>query len=181
MCTHATIYVSSCYICVLILLYVCPHLCGQCFRHIGLVSGMTVRCTCCMRGHLCIYYVETAPFFIDHMYVSSHYHIFVLILYVCPHTSICVSSHDYICALILLYMCPHTAIYVSSYCYICVLALLYVCPHSSIYASSCYGGILLPMDMIPFYFDIFLVVHVCPRTTICVLILLYICPQKKCK
>jgi hypothetical protein len=52
--------------------------------------------------------------------------------------------------LILLYMCPHTAIYVSSYCYICVLAamaeaaklqagggksvliLLYMCPHTAI-------------------------------------------------
>ena len=30
MCTHGTIYVSSCYcIFVLILLYVCPHLCGR--------------------------------------------------------------------------------------------------------------------------------------------------------
>jgi hypothetical protein len=41
------------------------------------------------------------------MYVSSY----VLILYMCWY---------YICVLILLCMCPHTAIYVSSYCYICV-------------------------------------------------------------
>ena len=31
-----------------------------------------------------------------------------------------------LCVLILLYMCPHTTICVSSYCYICVLILLYV-------------------------------------------------------
>jgi hypothetical protein len=30
----------------------------------------------------------------------------------------------YICVLILIYMCPHTTIYVSSYYYICVLILL---------------------------------------------------------
>ena len=40
---------------------------------------------------------------------------------------------------VLLYMCPHTAIYVSSYCYlcphaaICVLILLSVRPHTAIY------------------------------------------------
>ncbi len=33
--------------------------------------------------------------------------------------------------LILLYMCPHTTIYVSSYYYICVLIRLYMCPHSA--------------------------------------------------
>jgi hypothetical protein len=47
-----------------------------------------------------------------------------------PHTAI------YVCdsVLILLYMCPHTAIYVSSYCYICVLILLYMCPHTAIHS-----------------------------------------------
>ncbi len=51
----------------------------------------------------------------------------------------------YICVLILLYMCPHTAIYVSSYCYICVLILLYMCPHTAIYVSSyCYICVLVP-------------------------------------
>jgi hypothetical protein len=32
-----------------------------------------------------------------------------------------VSSYDY--------MCPHSTIYVSSYYHICVLILLYMCPH----------------------------------------------------
>jgi hypothetical protein len=47
----------------------------------------------------------------------------------------------YICVLMLLYLCPHTAVYVSSYCYVCVLILLYVCvlmllymcPHTAMY------------------------------------------------
>ncbi len=74
MCPHTAIYVSACcYICVLILLYMCPH---------------------------------TA------MYVSAYCYIFVLILLcMCPHTATYVSSYCYICVLILLYMCPHAAIY----------------------------------------------------------------------
>ena len=68
------------------------------------------------------------------------------------------SAYCYICVLILLYMCPHSAIYVSSYCYmcpqryicvlilptyvssycdVCVLILLHMCPHITIYVSSC--------------------------------------------
>ena len=42
---------------------------------------------------------------------------------------ICVLIYCYTCVLILIHMCPHTAIYVSSYCYICVLILLHMCPH----------------------------------------------------
>ena len=38
--------------------------------------------------------------------------------YMCPHTSIYVSSYYY--------MCPHTTLYVSSYFYVFVLVLLYV-------------------------------------------------------
>jgi hypothetical protein len=33
-----------------------------------------------------------------------------------------------VCVLMLLYMCPHDAIYVSSCCNICVLMLVYICP-----------------------------------------------------
>ena len=66
--------------------------------------------------------------------------LYMRLLHVCPHTTICVSSYYYICVLILLYMCPHTAIYVSSYYYmssydyICVIILLYMCP--TVYESS---------------------------------------------
>jgi hypothetical protein len=37
-----------------------------------------------------------------------------------------VRYYYYICVLMLLYMCPHTTICVSSYYYICVLILLYI-------------------------------------------------------
>ena len=82
------------------------------------------------------------------LYVSCEYfHVCVLILlYMCPHTTIYVSSCYYLCVLILLYMCPRTAIYVlicvSSYCCICVLILLYV--------SSYYGAIVQVSGMCDF-------------------------------
>ncbi len=65
------------------------------------------------------------------IYVSSYYYASVLILlYMCPHTTMC--PH------ILLYPCPHATIYVSSYYFICVLMLLYMCPHATIHVSSYY-------------------------------------------
>jgi len=88
----------------------------------------------------------------------AYSYICVLIpLYMCPHTTIYVSScragtsitslplymcpHTNICVLILLYVCRHTPglcshvpqlfilLYVSAFC-ICVLKLLHMCPHS---------------------------------------------------
>ena len=44
-----------------------------------------------------------------------------------------VSSYYYTCVLMLLYMCPHTTIHVSSCYYICVLILLYMCPQPDIF------------------------------------------------
>ncbi len=75
---------ANAYICVLILLYMCPY---------------TTICV-------------------------------VMLLYMCPHTAIYVSLYYY--------MCRHTTIYVSSYYYICVLILLNMCPHTTIYVSSYY-------------------------------------------
>jgi hypothetical protein len=49
-----------------------------------------------------------------------------------PHQDV----DTFICVLILLYMCPHTAIYVSSHCYICDPLLLYLCPHTAKYVSA---------------------------------------------
>jgi hypothetical protein len=46
-------------------------------------------------------------------------------------------TYCYVCVLILLYMCPHTAIYVSSCCYRCVLMLLYMCQVSLERSRSC--------------------------------------------
>ncbi len=42
---------------------------------------------------------------------------------------------------VLVFMCPHATIYVSTYCYICVLVssyyvLVYMCPHATIYVST---------------------------------------------
>jgi hypothetical protein len=91
--------------------------------------------------------------------------------YMCPHTTIYVSSfcmcvqgfalyvssYYYMCVLIPLYMCPHTTIYVYSY--------YYICPHTTIYVSTyCYICVLIPLYM-------------CPHTTIHMSIPLYMCPS----
>jgi hypothetical protein len=103
---------TPCYICVRILLYMCPHatkkLCAAKLNRIHLL-----------------------------LYASSHsYTCVFILLYMCPHTAIYVSSYCYIppciCVLTLLHMCLHTTVHVSSYCYICVLILLYMCPHNVI-------------------------------------------------
>jgi hypothetical protein len=122
MCPHTAIYMSSyCYICVLILLYMCPHT----------ATGVSHTADSAVWPHTAIK-------------VSA----------VWPHTAIYVSSYCYrrvsygaICSSAYCYVCPHTAIYVSSYCYICVfillqarlirrykfaLILLYMCPHTAI-------------------------------------------------
>ncbi len=64
--------------------------------------------------------------------VSSYIPVLILVC-MCPHTVMYVSSYCYICVLILLCMCRHTVMYVSSYCYTCVLVLLYMCPHTVMY------------------------------------------------
>ncbi len=90
----------------------------------------------------------------------------LILLYMCPHTAIYVSSYYYICflipalslpqrrlwqvcVLILLYMCPQ-------YYYICVLILLYMCPHTTIYVSSYY------------YICVLIRLYTCPRTKVLV-------------
>jgi hypothetical protein len=46
-------------------------------------------------------------------------------------------AYCYICVLVLLYMCPHNAIFVSSCYYICVHILLYLWPYTTIFVCSC--------------------------------------------
>jgi hypothetical protein len=133
------------YICVLILLYTCPHT----YYYTKCILGTPlsyVRILLYMCPHTTIY---VSLYY--YIYVSSHtcrsvavcgasathsssYYICVLTLlyvssyyYMCPHTTVYVSSYYY--------MCPHTTIYVASYYCICVLILLYV---SSYYVSSHY-------------------------------------------
>ncbi len=125
-CPH--MYVSSYYyICVLILLYMCPHTADVCWRLLTYegVSGALQVCP-----HTTIY-------------VSSYCYICVLILLcMCPHTAdvcwcmltyadVCVagvSSYYYVCVLIQL-----------TYADVCWRMLTYalqVCPHTTIYVSS---------------------------------------------
>ncbi len=117
--------------------------------------------------------------------------------YMCPHTTIYVSSCYYTCVLILLYMCPHATIYVSSYynmcphatthvssySYICVVMLLYLCPHTlaDVCAEAdffCFWMIFFPgRTQIPLYVWLLYVssyCYMCPHPSTCVLILLYV-------
>jgi hypothetical protein len=109
----------------------------------------------------------------------------LILLYMCPHAPMYVSSYSYICVLMLLYVCPHTPIYVSSCSYVCVLMLLYLCvlvPLHICYTIYIYGTVLcsaatlcvLILLYIPTHIYIVLVLYTCPRTTICDL-LLHLC------
>ncbi len=90
-------YVSSfAYICVLILLYICPHT-AICYRHAAYTQRLRSYICVLIRIYMC---PHTA------IYVSSlqarGVHATASLLYMCPHSPICVSSYCYISALILL-------------------------------------------------------------------------------
>ncbi len=138
---------SYCYICVLILLHMCPHTATY-------VSSYCYICALILL-HMCLIllhmYARTATCVSSYCYICVLicYICVLMLLYMCPHTAIYVSSYCYMCPhaatciLILLYVCPHTAVYVSSCCYkcvlncyICVLILLYMRPHAATYVSS---------------------------------------------
>ena len=71
-----------------------------------------------------------------------------------------------LCALVLLYMCPHTTICVLILLYpICVLILQYVSSYYDV--SSYYYICVLILPHVSSYYNM------CPHTTICVLILLH--------
>ena len=130
MCPHTSIYVSAyLYICVLIPLYMCPH------------PSIYVSSFLCMCPHTTAR-VNPTSFLPNRSSASSTNRprsqatAHSLRLYMCPHTSIYVSSYLDICVLIPLYVCPHTSIYVSPYLYICVLKLVHVSPHTSIHAAD---------------------------------------------
>ena len=60
-----------------------------------------------------------------HTHLSPPMPTSILCAQVCPRTTICVRMLLYYCCymcVVLLYMCPHTAV--------CVLVLLYMCPHT---------------------------------------------------
>jgi hypothetical protein len=99
---------------------------------------------------------------------------------------LCVSSYCYFRVLILLHICPHTAIYVSSYT---AAARPRRVPHTythsvSSVSSYCYKSrVLTPLQTQ--YMCVLILLHICPQTAtyvssccyICVLILLHKCPR----
>jgi hypothetical protein len=92
----------------------------------------------------------------------------LILLYMCPKTTICVLILLYMCVLILLDMRPHATYY------ICVLILLHMCPHSTMPGGACIPSRAYAPQMSP------ALRYMCPHTTayvsayycICVLILL---------
>jgi len=90
----------------------------------------------------------------------------LILLYMCPHTTVHVSSYYYICVLILQNECPHTATHWSPLAYYTICALIMLkCVHILQHAESYWqreGGTAL----IPLY--------TCPHTNICVVILLHV-------
>jgi hypothetical protein len=108
------------------------------------------------------------------------------LLCMCPRFTICVlilqyvSSYHYVCVLILLNMCPHTTVYLSSiqYYYACVLILLCMCPRAAMYLSTYYYSVVIPLYICPHTtIHVSTFYYMCPRSTICVLILLHMCPH----
>ena len=125
--------------------------------------------------------------------MSSYSYISVrILLYMCPHTVMDVSSYYFICVLILVYihtgainvrtsricstltslissvsstkrMSRYATLYLSSYCYISVIILPYICPHTTLYLSSYY------------YICVIILLCVSSSYYMCVLMPLYLC------
>jgi hypothetical protein len=119
------------YICVLVLLYMCPHTC---------CSSVAALLQLCPRTAV---YVSSCCY----MCVLILLHICVLILQdMCPHTGVSLSSCCCIFVRMLLYLCRHTAVHVSACCYMCphaatcVLIVLYMRPHTTIHIHTGYGA-----------------------------------------
>jgi hypothetical protein len=123
MCPHTLLYVSSCYICVLILLRMSIARAASFAR----VLQVYVSSYC----HICVLILlYTCPHaatrvLIPYPYVSSYS------IRMCPHTlSVCVLiRYPYVSSYSRATRC--LAIYVSSYPCICVLILLYTRPHTA--------------------------------------------------
>jgi hypothetical protein len=94
------LYVSSCYMCVLI---PCVSSCHMC------VLTLCVSSYC----YMCIYVSSYCCIFVSYCRIRRTRTL-------CCADTIYVSSCCYVYVLILLHRCPHTAIHVSSYCYVCV-------------------------------------------------------------
>jgi hypothetical protein len=110
------------------------------------------------------------------------------------HTTICVSSYYYICALILLHVCPHTAnicvlilLSVSSYCFMCphtiicvlILTLLFLLPLRNFIVV--HSTRLISLKKFNYYIfkrtSTIILLYVSSYYCASVRILLYLCPR----
>ena len=196
MCPHATIYVSSCYyICVLILLYMCPHtticvlillyMCPQTSICVLILLNMCPHTTGRGRAR---FLLPCRPARASRRGVCMCVHANSLL----PRCY--VSSYYYVCVLILLYMClrttfpcprwrltrTHTSVCVSSYILLhvallppcrftttCVLIPLCMCPHTAF--PSAIGGACRELAVASrLHMCPHTTVYLCPHTTICV-------------
>jgi hypothetical protein len=98
---------SYCYVCVLILLRMCPH---------------TACCFALVRAYILIVHIY------DSAYIRK--------VDICVLMLLCMSSYCSICVLILRDAAHSSVIDTATYCYMCVRILLYMCPHPAIYVSS---------------------------------------------
>ncbi len=100
------------------------------------------------------------------------------VVYMCPHTTICVLVLLHVCPICLrytcaaVYMCPHTTICVTScYCPCVLFASGIRAPqYVSSYVSSCYCLCVLFVSGIraPRYVCVLTLLYMCPRATVCV-------------
>jgi hypothetical protein len=130
--SHTATYVSSCcYMCVLMLLHVCPHA----------ATCVSSCCYMCLLILLCICVLMLLQCFLILPDMCC-----LILLHMCPHAATYVSSCCYICVLMLLHMCPHAATYVSSYCDKCGGGSVEAALHA---ARSCYIRVLILQHMCP--------------------------------
>jgi hypothetical protein len=121
MCPRTIIYVSSyCYMCVLILLYVCPHS-SMCVLIMLCVSSY---CYICVLILLCVSSYCYICFLILLCVFSYYYTSLIPLAYSSKRTHYSMRTH------ILLYICPHTPIYVSTYCCYYIAGCIYLCSSS---------------------------------------------------
>jgi hypothetical protein len=130
------------YICVLMLLYMCAHRFGGSVqaqednkrKHAAYTPPTNWNPFAPVSMYTChqSYYICVSSYIV-HRYTCIR--VMKATIYVCPHTTMYVSSYYYLCVLILLYMCPHTTMYVSSYYFTFPHTTLYMCPHTTMYVS----------------------------------------------
>jgi hypothetical protein len=128
------IHVSSyCHICVLILLYMCPHT----GRRV-LLRRQRQRILLLQRQRILLLRRQRQPRRWERQRQHHQWEWqrkYRRTIYMCPHTAIYVSSYCYICVLILVGAATVSDIYVLILRYMCPHTAIYMCPHTAIYVS----------------------------------------------